>query len=106
MIPENFEQFRTALLEDLHRATFSSMVKVFAGTMDEQCFIHETFGKIQALPMWLNSLNYSELRDQMMTRIGLDVLKFELAGGREFHLWIYQVPTSNHTIKYATHYVF
>lgn len=109
MIPESFEQFRAALLEDLHRTVFESSVKIFLGTMDKPCFVHETFGEIFASTVYLPSVNYVDIRNQMIQRIGLDLLAAEKKGFKEAHIWIYQVPTpwpeDFPCIRYASHYI-
>lgn len=109
MIPENFEEFRAALLEDLHRTVFESSLTIYLGTMETPSFMHETFGEITAWSTYLPSVAYTDVRDQVIEQIGLRLLKAEKMGYKECHIWIYQVPTpwpdDFRCIRYAQHYV-
>lgn len=108
MKPENFEEFRAALLEDLHRTTFESPVRLFIGTMDGPTFMHPHFGLMCADSTWLPSLAYVDIRDQMIERLGLDLLRLSKMGVSEYHIWIFQVPTPDINfpcIRYAKHFI-
>lgn len=116
MIPKSFSQFRDALLEDLHRVVFDSPIKIFLGTMEEPTFIDPQLGYIAAGTRKVLSFDYHDIRDDMITEIGNDLLKLEKEtwkpGGKlnpsdkpitEYHIWLYQIPVEHEVpmIRYA-----
>lgn len=108
MIPQNFEEFRESLLDDLHRAAFDTPVELFFGIMNGPCFEHEKFGQIEAKTYWLPSFDYADIRDSTLTKVGLDLLTAKKKGKKEFHMWLYQVPEPNQEvpfIRYAIHFI-